>query len=62
MLELYYWEGDPEAEELIEELKSKGIEFEAELLDPEIPNAAPSVQYRGKYYDSIDEFREKVKL
>lgn len=62
VIEFYYWEGDPEAEDFIEELTSKGIAFEAQLLDPEIPNAAPSVEYQGKFYDSIEDFRSRVTL
>lgn len=61
MIELYYWEGDPEAEELMDDLKSKGMEFQARMLDPEVPSGSPSVEYEGKLY-TFDEFREKVGL
>lgn len=58
MITVYYWEDDPDAEDLIDELKSRKVEFEAVLLDAEDPNASQSVEYEGKLYD----FQEFLKV
>ena len=56
MIEVYYWEDDDEAEDLFLELRKRRLEFEAILLDAEVPNATPSVTYKGKTYWDFHEF------
>ena len=50
MIELFYWEDDPEAERVLERLDDLGVEYEAHCLDAEIPNATPHATYKGKTY------------
>ena len=56
MTEIYYWEDDEEAQMIMEELSELGIEYEAILLDPEIPDARPSIHHEGKSYWDLGEF------
>lgn len=60
MVEVYFWEGDPEAEELLEELKQRGLEFRGHNLDPEVPNSAPRVEAEGRTFWSLEEYRRSL--
>lgn len=55
-VEIYHWEDDPHAEQIIEELKRAELKFEATLLDAEDPNSRPLVRYRGETYWELEEF------
>ena len=55
MIEVYYWEDDPDAERLLDLLKDRGLEHKATCLDAENPNARPSATYAGKTYWELDE-------
>ena len=56
MIEICYWEDDDQAEDLFDTLRSRGLEYKAIRLDPEIPNAQPSVTAQGKTYTDFYEF------
>ena len=56
MIEIYYWEDDPEAERVLRELEKSGLEYEETLLDAERPSARPSISYNGKTYWEWDDF------
>lgn len=56
MIEIYYWEDDPEAEMVLRALKKSGLEYRETLLDAEMPSARPSISYQGKTYWEWDEF------
>lgn len=60
VIEIYYWEGDPDAEDLLQELENSGVPFEGHTLDAEIPTARPYVDYKGKTYWTLDEFRQAL--
>ena len=62
MVEVYHWEDDPEAEDLLDELQQKSLEFRSHLLDAEVPNATPYVEYQGKTYWSFQDFRDALKM
>lgn len=55
MIEVYYWEDDPEAERLFDLLKDRNLEYNAVALDAEDPNARPSATYQGKTYWELEE-------
>lgn len=55
MIEVYHWEDDDRAEELIEELKKQGREYRAIRLDPEAGGGEPCVITPEKTYWSMDE-------
>lgn len=55
MIEIYHWEDDDSAEELIEELERQGKEYKRILLDPEAGGGEPCVITPGKTYWSLDE-------
>jgi hypothetical protein len=55
MIEVYYWEDDPDAELLLDLLKERNLEHNAISLDAEEPNARPSATYKGKTYWELDE-------
>jgi hypothetical protein len=56
MIEVWHWEDDPDAEDVIEFLKRENLEFEAHTLDAEVPSATPYVQAEGKTYWDFREF------
>ncbi len=60
MITIYHWEGDDEAADLIDELKERGLEYRAELLDAENPDASQVVVYQGKLYSDFREFLKIV--
>lgn len=60
MLEIHYWEDDPEAEWLFKMLKKSNIEFTADPLDPAIGNARPYADYNGKVYWDFDELTREL--
>ncbi|MFA5506605.1 MAG: hypothetical protein WC314_08280 [Vulcanimicrobiota bacterium] len=55
MIEVYYWQDDPEAEELLELLEKRGLEYRAIQLDVEDPGSRPSATYQGKTYWELGE-------
>jgi hypothetical protein len=55
MIEVYYWEDDPDAERLLELLKERDLKHKAICLDAEDPNARPSASYQGKTYWDLGE-------
>jgi len=58
--EVYYWEGDPRAEEVLETLERLEIPSEGHLLDAEIPSATPYIQHQGETYWDFTEFLRKL--
>ena len=60
VIQIYHWEDDPEAEELLEELKKAGVPYQAEVLDAEIAGARTYVEYKGKTYWELGEFRKAL--
>lgn len=54
MIEVYYWEDDPDAERLLELLKERDLKHNAVVLDAEDPNARPSATYKGKTYWELE--------
>lgn len=60
MTKLYYWEDDPLADDIINELKSQDMSYRAYLLDAEIPNAEPRVEHKGKTYWNLEEFLKLI--
>ena len=61
MTEIYYWEDDDKAERIMAELNKRGLKYEAIMLDAEVPNAQPSVQYEGKSYWDLGDFLKYLK-
>lgn len=61
MMEVYYWEGDSQAEDLIQELERQGREFRAIALDPEAGGGEPCMITAGKTYWRLDEALESLK-
>ena len=55
MIEVYYWQDDPDAEELLDLLKKRGLEHRATSLDAEDPGSRPSATYQGKTYWELGE-------
>ena len=62
MIEVYYWEDDDRAEELIAELKKQGREVRGIHLDPETGGGEPCVITPEKTYWSIDEAFKALKV
>ncbi len=54
--EVWYWEDDPDAEEIIEALTEAKIDFSHHTLEPEVPSATPYIVHQGKTYWDFDEF------
>lgn len=55
MTEIYYWQDDEVAEAVLEKFDELGIEYEAQLLDHEIPNARPYANYKGETYWDLEQ-------
>lgn len=55
MIEIYYWEDDPEAERLLELLDKRNMKYNATRLDAENPRSRPSATYQGKTYWDLGE-------
>lgn len=55
MIEVYYWEDDDQAQQLIEQLKKQGREHRGVRLDPEAGGGQPCVITPEKTYWSIEE-------
>lgn len=60
-IEIYYWEDDDQAEDLIQELRKQGKDFRAIQLDPEAGGGQPCVLTPGKTYWSLDEALQAFK-
>ena len=61
MIEVYFWEDDDIAEDLLQELKRQGRDFKSILLDPETGGGEPCVITPEKTYWDIGEALEALK-
>ncbi len=55
MIEVYYWEDDDRAEDLIQELERQGKEYRAIRLDPEAGGGEPCMVTPEKTYWDLEQ-------
>lgn len=58
-IHLYRWEDDPDGELALSLLQEKGLDHEDHILDPEVPNSAPSVLINKKMH-TIDQLLDML--